>query len=363
MRTIGDAAGGKNNFDAIRLFAAVGVIFSHAYPATQGSNAREPLYIFSGAQVTIGEVCVAIFFIVSGYLITQSFLRSRSVIEYFAHRLLRIVPALAVMTLLTCLILGPIITTATQKAYWSSYMTWRYLGNALVYPGAQRLLGVFELNKYPYVTNASIWTLSYEFSCYILVAALGLLYHRKFLTGSTVFVVALFTIFGTYISFPIFLIFFGYFFAGAAAFCLRNLIPLDRRIFALSVIVIYLAAALGVGLKACLCVFGAYIVFFVTYSDRLRVHEISRYGDFSYGVYLYAWPVQQLMVFDGSTPFTNFLLSIPFVFCFAYLSWKFVEYPCLSKKISFSNFLNQGYLYIIGVCLSKKFARSESKTK
>jgi len=105
--TLGVALGGKNNFDALRFLAALGVVLSHAYPVTQGSNDREFLMVLSGGQTSLGEVCVMVFFVISGFLITQSFVRSDSAIGYMTNRVLRIVPGLAVMALLVSFGLGP----------------------------------------------------------------------------------------------------------------------------------------------------------------------------------------------------------------------------------------------------------------
>jgi peptidoglycan/LPS O-acetylase OafA/YrhL len=341
MRKVNDALGGKNNFDALRLLAAIGVIFSHAYPATEGSNKAEPLYILSGGQETIGGVCVAIFFIISGFLITQSWHRSSSLLGYFVNRVLRIVPALAVITLLTCLVLGPIITSATANEYWTSYLTFRYIGNVLIYPSAQKLPGVFETSTYQFVTNASTWTLSYEFTCYILVAGLGLIYRRVWAIALIICIIGIATIYWTYISPSIFLKFAGCFFAGGVVFLARNHILLDARLFALSLMILGLTIIFHSGISTALCVFGTYSTIYVAYALRLPIHGLTSHGDFSYGVYLYAWPVQQIVAPHSTTPFGNFAMSLPIVLVCGALSWKLVESPSMSKRKSVATFLNE----------------------
>lgn len=332
MRTIDDVIGKSNNFDALRLVAAIGVIFSHAFAVIDGSNRNEFFHVFSGGQKTLGELSVAVFFVISGFLITQSFCRSTSVIEYCVNRVLRIVPGLIMLTLLTCLVLGPIVTNETTSDYWSSYLTFRYLGNALIYPSAQRLPGVFETNIYPVVTNASIWTLSYEFNCYVFLAGLGLAMRRAWLSSVVMLAIATITVFHTYISPRIFIEFSSYFLGGGIAYAARKWIFLDFRLFFISIIAIIYLMANHVGLAAGFCFFGTYSVIYIAYLRIPLASDWKRYGDLSYGTYLYAWPVQQVLAPYCLSPLVNFLASIPVVLILARLSWVCVERPSLARK-------------------------------
>lgn len=339
MKTLNSVLDDKNNFDAIRLLAAVGVIFSHAYPALVGSNKTEFFYVLSGGQTTLGDLCVAIFFIISGLLITQSFLRSASLIDYFTNRILRIIPALFVVSLVICIIVGPAVTEVASRDYWTNYLTARYMGNALIYPSAQQLPGVFTHHAYPLVTNASIWTLSYEFTCYIFIAAICLAFRKAWLASIALFLFATATVFYTYISPEIFVRFSSYFFAGSIAYCVRKWVVLDFRVFLLSIVALCAATYFHRALVPAICVFGTYATIYIAYAERLKAQNASRYGDFSYGVYLWAWPIQQLMSPYTPSPELNFIFSLPFVFMIAILSWHFVEKPALSKKKLIAKFL------------------------
>jgi peptidoglycan/LPS O-acetylase OafA/YrhL len=343
MKTIHHVLDNKNNFDAIRLLAAIGVIFSHAYPATQGSNKREFLYVLSGGQSTLGDMCVAVFFVISGFLITRSFLRSESIVEYFTNRVLRIVPGLFAVTLAVCLILGPIVTRSSSSDYWSDYKTARYLANAFIYPGpAQELPGVFASNIYPFIINSSIWTLSYEFTCYILVAAICLAVRRTWFLSLLMLGIATATIFFTYISPRIFVSFASYFLAGAVAYAARKWIVLDIRIFTLSIGLLCLSIALQRGLFPVFCVFGTYAILYTAYARHAGRYDIARYGDFSYGVYLCGWPIQQVVAPYSMSPLLNFLISFPIVLVLvlAIFSWKIIEKPSLSMKRELATFIN-----------------------
>ena len=340
MKTVDSVLSNKNNFDTLRLLAAVGVVLSHAYPATQGSNKNEFLHVLSGGQATLGELCVAVFFIISGFLITQSFSRSKSLVEYLVNRILRIFPALLVITFLTCLVLGPLVTTRASSDYWFKWHTIRYMGNALIYPTAQKLPGVFETSIYPYVTNASIWTLSYEFTCYLCVAAIGLMIRKSWFLATMMGTIAAVTVFYTYISPPIFVKFAAYFFAGAIAYAGRKMVVLDLKVFIISILALCIFIFLHQGLIVAICIFGTYATIYLAYAHYLPAHKIMRHGDFSYGIYLYAWPVQQLLVPIAQTPFLNFLSSLPLIILLSVCSWKLVEKPALSRKQTVANFIN-----------------------
>lgn len=340
MKTLDKVLANKNNFDALRLLASVGVVLSHAYPATQGSNKSEFLYVLSGGQSTLGELCVAIFFIISGFLITQSFARSKSLVEYLVNRVVRIFPALLVVTFLTLFVLGPLVTTKTSSEYWSSYTTLRYIGNFLIYPTAQNLPGVFEASVYPYVTNASIWTLSYEFTCYLCVAAFGLTIRKSWRLAAAMLILAGATVFFTYIQPSIFIKFAAYFFSGSVVYIGRKIIVLDFKVFAISTIALGVFIFLHHGFIVAICIFGTYVTIYLAYSKYFPVDGITRYGDFSYGIYLYAWPVQQLLVPIAQTPFFNFLASFPLILLLSVCSWYLVEKPSLLRRKILASYIN-----------------------
>jgi len=85
----------NNNFNVLRLIAAFAVLISHSFILSDGMKINEPIYRLSQQQVTLGRIAVAVFFIVSGYLITGSYLRSRNPIQFLWARALRLLPALA----------------------------------------------------------------------------------------------------------------------------------------------------------------------------------------------------------------------------------------------------------------------------
>jgi peptidoglycan/LPS O-acetylase OafA/YrhL len=342
MRTIGQRSISKsNNFDALRFIAASGVIFSHSFPVTQGSNLTEPLHVVSSGQSNIGEVCVMFFFVISGFLIAQSFTRSKGLVEYLSNRILRIIPGLAAVVLLTTFLVGPILTSSALSVYFADPKTYRYLGTVLIYPISQQLPGLFTNNIYRGVVNASLWTLCYEFTCYILLAAVGYYFRRAwyraiFLSG---FFIACLTL--TYISPRIFFGYAGYFVVGSVLYLLRDRIPLDFRLFLVSVVILASTILLGFGFKAAAYLFGAYALIYLAFADWPRLYGFARYGDFSYGLYIFAFPVQQIVALLTTSWHTNFVISFPVILLLAALSWHFIEEPSLGHKGRVTVFLTR----------------------
>lgn len=339
--TIETVLSNRNNFDALRFLAALGVVLSHAYPVTYGSNAHEFLSVLSGGQTTLGEISVMIFFVISGFLITQSFERSISIIDYIVNRILRIVPGLVVVVMFTGLLLGPMVTTNSTEDYLSNPITYRYLGNALIYNVVQRLPGVFEHNSYPMAVNGSLWTLSYEFTCYTSVATIGLALRKAWLSAVLMLIFTLASIFITWISPKLFVMLAGYFLAGSLFYLLRKHIPLDSRLFFVSLSILGLTLFFKHGFNSTIYLFGTYSIIYLAYLPALHMQDFSRYGDFSYGVYIYAFPIQQVFATYATSPQSNFLASTPLILLCAIFSWYMIEKPALSRKRQTANLIKQ----------------------
>jgi peptidoglycan/LPS O-acetylase OafA/YrhL len=147
-------------FDLVRLFGAILVIFGHSYPLTGVAGPG----LAANGVATIG---VKIFFVVSGYLIAQSWLRDPNLPRFLIRRCLRIFPALIVLIFVTTFIVGPLLSRLPASEYFTHPETYNYLQNILLYIN-YFLPGVFEKNIYPNAVNGSLWSLPAEFSMYIL---------------------------------------------------------------------------------------------------------------------------------------------------------------------------------------------------
>lgn len=327
--------GRRNNFDALRIIAALAVLVSHAFPLAQGISWPQPLEVLSRRQTDLGSVAVLVFFVISGYLITQSFDRAPAARRFLKARCLRIFPALFVAVLLTAVLLGPAFTSLSTRAYFADPASASYvLGNASLLDMRYGLPGVFGSNPTPSVVNGSLWTLQYEFLMYLGVLALGKL---KLLRPSVALVLLAVVLVlnwrwmgGYYVSFG------APFVAGATLYLWRDRVPLDWRLAVLSAVALAASLPTG-GFRLAFTLFGAYLVIYLAMARSVRLPDLARRGDFSYGVYVFAYPVQQSVTYLLGPPvtwYTNILVSLPVALGLAALSWHFVEKRALALKRS-----------------------------
>ena len=166
-----------NNFDFIRLVAALLVIEGHSF-ALSDINLIEPFSRLVKSTYS-GEIAVDIFFLISGYLITKSYLSSGDLFKYVLSRVLRIMPGLMVCCLLTVFLIIPLVFYLTETLpnnYFHQLSTYKYLYNILLYPLQFTINGIsFSKGVFGDAINGSLWTLSYEFTCYIMIAVLGII--------------------------------------------------------------------------------------------------------------------------------------------------------------------------------------------
>ena len=161
----------QNNFNALRLIAAVMVLVSHCFALT---NRPEPLATIS--HESFGELGVSIFFAISGFLIARSWSGDPAIPRFAAKRGLRLMPGLIVAVLLTALVLGPAVTTLSPSRYFGDIGVYRYIAkNSVLDTVNGRLPGVFVHNVYPDAVNGSLWTLPVEALAYVAAAVIGVM--------------------------------------------------------------------------------------------------------------------------------------------------------------------------------------------
>ncbi len=353
--------GHDNNFDVLRLFWAVAVLFSHCFALPQGGNRHEPLAMLTNGQTTFGSLAVDAFFVISGFLITQSWLRSKGPGDYLRKRVLRIYPGFLVAALFCALIVGP-LASASMTAYLQGFhlrLAARFVWSVLTLSQLTLPPVFMHLPSYGEI-NGSLWTIRYEFWCYLFLAALGvlgLLKRRGAAAGLFLLVLLLHTaqewhypgigqgndvfkagllhgreipLLGNLDRWPRLL---AFFLAGTVCFLYREQIPRSPRLAVVSVLL--LAFCFRWGLNALLPLCGTYLLLYAAGSPRHIGKALTQRADLSYGIYLYAYPVQQLLIlFLGAqiNPFVLFVLALPTVSAAAWLSWKLVEQPVLLRK-------------------------------
>ena len=363
---INSHSGVAPGFSFLRHALAVVIILYHTYNVTFGRDANpgyakgELIANWSelGAMQLAIEVLrpglfslVGAFFALSGFLVAGSALRTKSVRVFLSFRVLRIVPALMTEVTLSALVLGPIVTVYTLSQYLSGAEFYHYFGNIL---GIVRytLPGVFVDNPRANFVNANLWTLPAEFYCYLVLAALmGLgfffqrrLYNWMFLLGT----LALFllpplwdlspradnTHYSVY--YIVYL-----FFLGALFYLYAGVIPVRFGMFAISFVSYYFLTLLGgfdvlAGFLLVYCVVYLGVCEFPTFDKRVRGN------DYSYGMYLYGYPIAQTIIFFLQPLFfwwpgvlrltTVMVLSLLCTLLFAALSWHAIEKPALALK-------------------------------
>ncbi len=333
-----------NNFDFLRFAAASLVLFSHCYPLT-GRNAEEPISAFTG-YASGGTWAVSTFFVISGYLICGSYINSSSWRSYLWKRALRLFPALAVATLFGAFIVGTLTTKLDLGAYFTHAQTWDYLKN-IVLNTRYYLPGVFTDNVYPNAVNGSLWTLPVEASMYLILMVLGL---TKLLTRRYIlFVLLAFLVFhyklvdmlqirlsvalGT-IQFFYFFKLGVFFFLGSTLYLYRDYIPMRVDLFAFLGVLLLVTFKTPVGPFVMQLALPYLVIYFAQMRTRW-LWQFGRYGDFSYGIYVFAFPMQQLVIYQigADIPIWEFVILayIPTV-TLAVISWHLVENPALKLK-------------------------------
>lgn len=327
-------ASGKNNLDFIRFAAAVTVILSHSFELT-GHGDAEPLLIFTSQRLSLGRFAVIVFFLVSGFLITRSYTNSRSLRSYLSARMLRIYPGLFFAVMGCIVVFGLLFSELPLKAYFTDKTTVRYALNTLALKISYHLPTTMLSKPFPgNVVNGSLWTLPYELFCYLAIAAVGLLTRRRFL--HVLGLIPLLVLLAVLNDRDAVLKSVYYFLCGGLLFLARHRIR-SSSLLATACFLLVTAALYFIesewGMLLLLAPPLAYLVFFLAFLDNTSVSQFGRWGDYSYGLYIWAFPVQQLVsVFFPGPVFLHFLESVSITGCLAFLSWHLVEKRALRLK-------------------------------
>lgn len=334
--TIGGALAGKNNaLNLLRFFFAVLVIYSHSY--TLGGYSAEPSI---GGQ-SLGGIAVSGFFVLSGYLIAGSRVRL-SFPRYMWHRALRVFPAFWVCLLVTAFVFAPSAAGLFGQS-WDPWSAVTYvIKNSFLYIFQPGIPGTLDTAPFRGVWNGSLWTLFYEFSAYILT---GILLTAGFIRRNAVaftgFVLMAATLaqpiakgpLGITNSIVVSALWLGAFFAaGMFIWSLK-----ERLLFSVWLAATCLGALVVISIfdqfVLLAPVFLAYLLLWIGGAVRTRI--FSR-NDVSYGVYIYAFPVQQFLTLAGAaailSPAGYAIAALACTLVLAWLSWKLVEQPVMTWK-------------------------------
>ena len=338
-------AGRDNNVQLLRLLAASAVVVFHCYALTDRWT-DEPLWRMA-PELNLGALGVKIFFAISGFLVTQSWLQRRHIGAFAAARVVRIYPALVAATLLTIL-LGAVSSALPFRAFvahpdtldfaWQTASGW---GAPVALPGA------YAHNPFPNAVNGSLWTLPIEIRLYVALGVagiVGLLAHRIGWMAALAAGIVAGAIVPDAITIPLhagpgnrpvleLALMFG---LGSLAYAWRDAIPLSLGALIAAIALVAWnpwGLARGTLFEPLL----AYIVLVLGYHPLLRWTRFNRIGDYSYGVYVYSFPVQQTLVehLHGISPALLLVTALPITLALGALSWHALERPALRLKSRF----------------------------
>lgn len=331
-----------NNFDIIRFAFASLVILSHSFPLAAGTEVDEPLMRLSGGQMTLGAVAVDAFFIISGYLIAQSWVRKPRIRSYLSKRIRRIYPGFLVASILCAFVVAPRFAGPGAGSVTPAFAL-DFVLHAL------RLIFVqpfdsFPDNPGPGAVNGSLWSIPFEFWCYVglmTVGLLGVLERPAWLVAAlavlivNAFVFAWFDLriggkfLGVVFGYPTFWArLLPYFVAGMLFQALGPRIRLHGRGALLALAVLAAGCAIPWALGVVLPVAGAYLILWLAHIPTRHVSRFAKHGDYSYGIYLYAFPIQQMLAHWSGThsPWLLFAMAWPATLVAGALSWHLVEH-------------------------------------
>lgn len=329
----------RNALNAWRLVLASGVVIMHSWPLS-GHTAP---YLGSSYEIFVDG-----FFVLSGFLITSSWLRNPRLREFAAARFLRIFPGLWVCLLVIALVIAPIgvaIQGGSAKDLLLSTAPIEYvLNNAVLNVFHSGIAGTPNDVPWPHVWDGTLWTLIFELFCYIGVALAGIvgLLRRKWAVPvAFVLAVALAAV----VSYPVFGMqtipqmigrFSVAFLAGMLIHQFQNVIPARWWLVAICFVFVIVVSVQVPNYRVYGVIPLAYAV--IVSGALIKNRRLRLRTDVSYGVYIYGWPVQQLMAMGGLgflNPWVFAAVAGAITVPLAMLSWFVVEKPAMSLKSRF----------------------------
>ncbi|MEV6684708.1 acyltransferase [Streptomyces sp. NPDC051130] len=357
-----------NSFGVLRLVLASSVVLSHMWPI--GWGPLDPLWRYSGHQTDIGKMAVIGFFVLSGFMITGSGARTTTG-RYAWHRALRIMPGLWGSLLVSALLIIPALyywLHGTVNGYWNhpegpvSYIQGMWNTSISTHWDISGVLaeGKARGTNFDQGVNGALWSLKYEILCYVVVgllaaggvlrrarkfvplaaAALGILILRDWLAapslrgipGDMGAAVQVPLLGAMTVHFVIHLLF--VFLIGATFQLYRDRLPVNDGLALVCVLVLGATLAFGG-----LFVFGypafAYLLLWLAVRLPRPFQRIGRKRDYSYGIYIYGFTVEQALAMLGYAKYGKpvfLLLAMTGTVALAALSWHLIESQAMKLK-------------------------------
>jgi peptidoglycan/LPS O-acetylase OafA/YrhL len=318
-----------NGFTWLRLALAVGIFTFHSVTISYGSADAIP-----PVPMALAQLILPMFFALSGFLVAGSLTHSASLTQFATFRVARLAPALVAVVFVSMFVAGPLVTTESLRDYFSDKQFIVYLGN-IAAQTQYGLPGVFLHNPRAGVVNGSLWTIPVELWCYALLVPaflLGLTRRRKILVILALLLLTMLTI--------------GF----CAGSTWAGRLPMGELVLPFVAGVVIFAASdwipgsgpLAAGLFAVAVVasstphwapVAALPLAYATVWLGMRTLPVL-HGDYSYGLYLIGYPLQQFYVaqFPHGAWWTTWLVCLPLALGSAAVLWHCVEKPVLARK-------------------------------
>lgn len=343
MRLSSIYRGRENNYDFARVFLALLVLYTHVFALYFGHSDDDLIFNITNGQLDSGVLAVNMFFLISGFLITMSWNHTPNFYLFTSKRILRIIPGFIGVFIFMVFIIGPVLSNDFTDYF--DQLSW----SAVIYDASHLHLSTSTMNNMfidlPLnIVNGSLWTLKYEVYCYILVSLLGIfkLLNKTVVTSLFVFLLIIYMsqIYGGLELTRAIMIprLFTFFLLGSMYFLYKEHVVFNKQIITFALVTSIVFIWLGFTKIAEIFLF-TYLLFTIIYSSQFRLYDFAKYGDFSYGLYIYSFFAQQLILYTFTD--INFYLfsfsSLVFSFLLAFISWHLIEKPSLklahSQKI------------------------------
>lgn len=339
----------QNNFDFLRFIFALFVVISHAYPLSGGSETNQWIYKVTNGQVVLASIGLNGFFVISGFFIFQSLQRSNTLLSYLKKRFLRLFPGLFIVLLLSLLIV-PFLYTGDMPLFSNKEFLMYLPNNLSLYNFQSSIKGVFDSNNY-HAINGSLWTLRYEFSLYI--ALLLLFYLKNYISIVKLILLAFFVFFFVLFNFYLaaflgtsilgmegyHILNFSTFFIAGSFFSSIGFDKIKNKpSFFLIVTIIILLLVLIISLYFNFYSNIKHVVFtlLVLLMGFIRIpvlEDFNKIGDMSYGIYIYSFPIQQILMSIFKFSLLELIISsVILSILLGYFSWHLVEKRSLFYK-------------------------------
>jgi peptidoglycan/LPS O-acetylase OafA/YrhL len=335
-------------FDQLRVGLSLSILFWHSFGMNYGApwtESRSPM-LFTPLVAGL----LPMFFALSGFLVTGSAFRTNNLRVFITFRMLRILPALFTEISLSALVLGPLLTALPLAAYFSSHEFLEYFGS-LVGRVRYVLPGLFLTNPFPSVVNGALWTVGPEIICYVIIALLilsAMLQKRAIVLVFALLFVGLCIFTDQWDRAPIHSVLptkslILCFIVGNLIFLYREKIIYNLWVTLLIFIIsTLLIASSQADLRLHLAIYPAvaglaYVVTTLGITDLPKL-PFFHHGDYSYGIYIFGFPIQQSVVHffpDHRTWWFNYMIAMPVTLLFAAASWHMIEKPALGLRRKF----------------------------